>query len=184
MAFNDALFQLGMDLTRSSTAQKEDHSVVASVLERNVREDKAEERNVVRFAGHHLIIDLIGAERLDDTKFIERTLKLVSGAAGGKVERVHLYRSAQGGVAGFAVLAEGHISVQTRPDTGFAAFDVLMTGEGKPQRTVEDLREAFSARDVSVRIVTRGSEAQPAWKGRAASLGLKALKGGKKAKAA
>ena len=26
MAFNDTLFQLGMDLTRSSTAQKEDHS--------------------------------------------------------------------------------------------------------------------------------------------------------------
>ncbi len=32
MAFNDALFQLGMDLTRSSTAQKEDHGKVAQVV--------------------------------------------------------------------------------------------------------------------------------------------------------
>ena len=29
MAFNDTLFQLGMDLTRSSTAQEEDHSRAA-----------------------------------------------------------------------------------------------------------------------------------------------------------
>ena len=32
MAYNDALFQLGMDLTRSSTAQKEDHGKVAHVV--------------------------------------------------------------------------------------------------------------------------------------------------------
>ena len=33
MAFNDALFQLGMDLTRSSTAQEEDHSCAVSNAE-------------------------------------------------------------------------------------------------------------------------------------------------------
>ena len=36
MAFKDALFQLGMDLTRSSTAQKEDHGETARPLARVV----------------------------------------------------------------------------------------------------------------------------------------------------
>ena len=31
MAYDDTLFQLGMDLTRSSTAQKEDHGETAHV---------------------------------------------------------------------------------------------------------------------------------------------------------
>ena len=31
MAYTDALFQLGMDLTRSSTAQKEDHGQTAQL---------------------------------------------------------------------------------------------------------------------------------------------------------
>ena len=158
MAFNDTLFQLGMDLTRSSTAQKEDHFVAESDEAPVVRKDKSQDRDTSRFAGHHLIIDLHGAERLDDIKFVERTLKQVSAAAEGKLERVHIHRAGHGGITGLAVLAEGHISVQTRPDTGFAAFDVLMAGNAKPQRCVEDLREAFSARDVSVKHVARGAE--------------------------
>ncbi len=49
MAFNDALFQLGMDLTRSSTAQKEDHGKVAHVV---VAQNNASiERVSDRFAG-------------------------------------------------------------------------------------------------------------------------------------
>ncbi len=159
MAFNDTLFQLGMDLTRSSTAQKEDHFVAESDEAPVVRKVKSQDRDTSRFAGHHLIIDLHGAERLDDIKFVERTLKQVSAAAEGKLERVHIHRAGHGGITGLAVLAEGHISVQTRPDTGFAAFDVLMAGNAKPQRCVEDLREAFSARDVSVKHVARGEAA-------------------------
>ena len=186
MAFNDTLFQLGMDLTRSSTAQKEDHFVAESAEAASVRKDKSLERDNTRFAGHHLIIDLHGAERLDDLKYIERTLKLVSAAAEGKLERVHIHRAGHGGVTGLAVLAEGHISVQTRPDTGFAAFDVLMTGHAKPQRCVEDLREAFSARDVSVKVVARGEAANnvQVLKPAVSAMRFKPVKGGRKAKAA
>ena len=193
MAFNDTLFQLGMDLTRSSTAQKEDHFVAESevtpaIPKDIVRKDKGSDTENSRFAGHHLIIDLYGAERLDDVKSIERTLKLVSAAAEAKVERVHLYRSGNGGVTGLAVLAEGHISVQTRPETGFAAFDVLMTGNAKPQRCVEDLRVAFSARDVAVKIVKRGAEiATLPWKPSSVTelrSNSKTMKAGRKARAA
>ena len=58
MAYDDALFQLGMDLTRSSTAQKEDHGEAARLAHED-RKDFFIERDGVRFAGTHLIIDLL-----------------------------------------------------------------------------------------------------------------------------
>src|SRR6516164_3714119 len=84
MAYTDSLFQLGMDLTRSSTAQKEDHGEIAHVAhiagvkagyDHEDRKDFFIERDGVKFAGTHLIIDLFGAKRLDDIKHIEKTLK-------------------------------------------------------------------------------------------------------------
>ena len=81
MAYADTLFQLGMDLTRSSTAQEEDFAADAhvahdtgSVQSQEDRKDFFIERDGVRFAGNHLIIDLFGARRLDDLKHIERSL--------------------------------------------------------------------------------------------------------------
>jgi len=49
MAYNDALFQLGMDLTRSSTAQKEDHGKVAHAVVAQC--NTSGERVSGRFAG-------------------------------------------------------------------------------------------------------------------------------------
>ena len=47
MAFDDALFQLGMDLTRSSTAQKEDHYVTVHAFASEEREQILSERESV-----------------------------------------------------------------------------------------------------------------------------------------
>jgi S-adenosylmethionine decarboxylase len=81
MAFNDTLFQLGMDLTRSSTAQEEDRRTAAHVAHQTYaqvahddRKDFFIERDGVRFAGTHLIVDLFGARRLDDLEHIKTTL--------------------------------------------------------------------------------------------------------------
>ena len=81
MAYTDALFQLGMDLTRSSTAQKEDHGQSALVAHDD-RKDYFIERDGVRCAGTHLLIDLFGARRLDDLKHIRETLKRCVEVAG------------------------------------------------------------------------------------------------------
>jgi S-adenosylmethionine decarboxylase len=192
MAFNDTLFQLGMDLTRSSTAQKEDHTHVASVAEHSVRgstsSHRESARHLERHAGYHVIIDLYGAKRLDDVKHIERTLKRCADVSGIRLAHVKLLRASDGDVSGAAVLDDGHISVQARAETGFAAFDVFMGGMAKPQRCVEVLREAFSARDVAVKILERGgvpvAQASVMPSAKAAPSRLRAVKGGRKAKAA
>jgi S-adenosylmethionine decarboxylase len=158
MAYDDALFQLGMDLTRSSTTQKEDVSVSALSAHED-RKDFFIERDGKRYAGNHLIIDLFGAKRLDDLRLIERTMKRCVEVAGATLLHIHLHHfTPNGGVSGVAVLSESHISVHTWPEADYAAFDVFMCGEAKPELCVEVLKNAFSARDVVVKTHDRGEE--------------------------
>ena len=143
MAYTDSLFQLGMDLTRSSTAQKEDHGQSAHVAHED-RKDYFIERDGVRCAGTHLIIDLFGAKRLDDLKHIKETLKRCVEVAGATLLHIHLHHfTPNGGVSGVAVLAESHISIHSWPEAGYAALDVFMCGNAEPHATIGVLEAAF-----------------------------------------
>jgi S-adenosylmethionine decarboxylase len=145
MAYTDALFQLGMDLTRSSTAQKEDHGPSA-LLAHDDRKDDFIERDAVRCAGTHLIIDLFGAKRLDDLRHIADTLKRCVEVSGATLLDIHLHHlTPSGGVSGVAVLAESHISIHSWPEAGCAALDVFMCGDTNPRATIAVLKEAFAA---------------------------------------
>jgi S-adenosylmethionine decarboxylase len=160
MAFNDTLFQLGMDLTRSSPAQKEDLAASAQGA-RAALEDTTEDRGVGSYAGQHLIVDLFGARKLDDIEHVERTLKKCVEAAGATLLHMHLHPlKPTGGVTGVAVLAESHISIHSWPESGYAALDVFMSGTADPARTIPVLQEAFGG---EVRITThhRGAMSAP-----------------------
>jgi S-adenosylmethionine decarboxylase len=169
MAFNDTLFQLGMDLTRSSTTQKEDLVRTESV-NGEVRKDHFVEANGAKFAGKHLIIDLFGARRLDDLHHVEATIKRCVEAAGATLLHSHVHRlGSNGGLAGVAVLAESHISMHSWPEAGYAAFDVFMCGDANPEACVEVLRDAFGAGEVVVKTHRRGEEIdRSAWRRAAA----------------
>ena len=120
MAFNDTLFQLGMDLTRSSTAQKEDHSFALRALP-HATSPKGPNRPVseLRLEGRNLFIDLHGAGRLADAKSAERALK--SGLEKlGKVS-ANVTVSAAWPTARSRVLPcwSGHLSIRANPKSGF-----------------------------------------------------------------
>ena len=143
MAYTDALFQLGMDLTRSSTAQKEDHGQTAQ-LALDHKTGLFRERDGVRCAGTHLIVDLYGAKRLDDLKLIKETLRRCVDAAGATALHTHLHRFKQdGGVSGVAVLAEGHISIRSWPEAGYVALDAFIASDSDPQVAVDVVKQAF-----------------------------------------
>jgi len=147
MGTDRALFQLGMDLDRgSSTAQTEDGTFACGAAKaQTARKDYFIQRDGVRYAGTHLIIDLMGAERLDDLAHIEQTLKDCVEASGATLLHIHLHHfTPNGGVSGVAVLAESHISIHSWPECGYAAMDVFMCGEAEPQQTIDVLREAFN----------------------------------------
>ncbi len=149
------LFQLGMDLEAvSSTAHEE---VAAGALEDVQRKDYFIERDGVRCAGTHLIIDLWDAERLDDLPHIEETLRACVTAAGATLLHIHLHHFTPNmGVSGVAVLAESHISIHTWPENGYAALDVFMCGAAQPHEAVAVLRQAFLPERVAVSEHLRG----------------------------
>ena len=90
-------------------------------------------RKGVRCAGVHLIIDLHGAERLDDLEHIETTLRRCVEASRATLLHIHLHHFQPNGVSGVAVLAESHISIHTWPDANYAALDVFMCGSADPR---------------------------------------------------
>ncbi|MEM1106630.1 MAG: adenosylmethionine decarboxylase [Pseudomonadota bacterium] len=112
------------------------------------------------FAGTHLIIDLIGAARLDEPGFIETSLIAAAEAAGATVlsANVHVF-SPHNGVSGVIVLAESHISIHTWPERAFAAIDVFMCGKAEPMRTLDVIKAAFAPRHVTLQEIKRGLQA-------------------------
>ncbi len=114
------------------------------------------ERDGVMFAGHHLIIDLWGADNLNDIARIEAALKRAVEAAKATLLHIHLHHFTPEGVSGVAVLAESHISIHTWPERGYAALDVFMCGDAEPLKCVPVLEQAFSPERVDVNEIQRG----------------------------
>ena len=122
------------------------------------RDDHFALRHGVRCAGVHLIIDLHGAEGLNDIDLIDATLRRCVAAARATLLHIHLHHFHPNGVSGVAVLAESHISIHTWPDVGYAALDVFMCGEAEPDACIPILRAAFKAQRVAVNELLRGRE--------------------------
>ena len=115
------------------------------------------ERNGARYAGTHLIVDLWGAERLDDLAHVEATLRAAVTAAKATLLHIHLHHfTPNRGISGVAVLAESHISIHTWPENGYAALDVFMCGDAEPQATIEVLRQSFKPNRLAVEEILRG----------------------------
>jgi S-adenosylmethionine decarboxylase len=144
--------------TKLKVATPEPAAAIAELSE-DERKDHFAVRNGVRCAGVHLIVDLHGAERLDDIEHIETTLRRCVAASQATLLHIHLHHFQPSGVSGVAVLAESHISIHTWPEAGYAALDVFMCGSANPDACIPVLREAFSAKRVGVDEILRGKDA-------------------------
>jgi S-adenosylmethionine decarboxylase len=161
MIDDNTLFQLGMDLAAPSTAQTEGFLSYTdgeiSPFSPGLAKDHFIVRNGVECAGTHLIVDLIGASRLDDIHHIERTMRRCVEEAGATLLHIHLHHfTPNSGVSGVAVLAESHISIHTWPERGYAALDVFMCGDARPERCLDVLEEAFRPETLRVKEILRG----------------------------
>ncbi|MEQ8331629.1 adenosylmethionine decarboxylase [Nisaea sp.] len=109
------------------------------------------------FAGTHLIIDLVGASRLDELAHVEETLREAVEVSGATLLHIHLHHfTPNGGVSGVAVLAESHISIHTWPERGYAALDVFMCGDAEPHKAIAVLRRAFRPDSIQLNDLKRG----------------------------
>ncbi|WP_372677708.1 adenosylmethionine decarboxylase [Desulfosarcina sp.] len=119
------------------------------------------ERDGVQFAGTHLIIDFWGAKKLDDLQLMERALRECVIKCGATLLHIHLHHfTPNGGISGVTVLAESHISVHTWPEREFAAFDVFMCGNARPEEAICVLKRAFSPKTITITENLRGLRGQ------------------------
>ena len=122
-----------------------------------MQKDYFVERNGVKFAGTHLLVDLWGATNLCDPELIDRALREAAEAAGATILHGHFHHfSPNGGVSGVLVLAESHISIHTWPERDFAAIDVFMCGACDPHRSVPALKRAFRPATINLDEQRRG----------------------------
>ena len=98
------------------------------------------ERDGVKFAGSHLLLDLWGASCLTDPATIDSALRDAAEAARATILHSHFHHfGPDGGVSGVLVLAESHISIHTWPERDFAAVDIFMCGACDPYLSVPGL---------------------------------------------
>ncbi len=122
------------------------------------RKDHFIVKDGVTCAGTHVIIDLWDATELDSLEAMEAAMREAVEVCGATLLHIHLHHfTPNGGVSGVAVLAESHISVHSWPERGFAAFDVFMCGDAKPELAVDVFRKHFNPRRVEVHQHLRGT---------------------------
>jgi len=115
------------------------------------------ERNGVKFAGTHLLVELWGATNLGDLAVTDQALREAAEVSGATLLHIHLHHfGPNAGLSGVAVLAESHISIHTWPERGYAALDIFMCGACDPYKAIPVLRRAFQPATVQLSEQKRG----------------------------
>jgi S-adenosylmethionine decarboxylase len=116
------------------------------------------ERHGIQYAGTHLFLDFWGARHLDNLQRMEKALRECVHQCGATLLHIHLHHfTPNGGISGVAVLAESHISVHTWAEREFAAFDIFMCGEARPEEAIAILMRAFSPKTMKITEALRGA---------------------------
>ncbi|HET6183812.1 MAG TPA: adenosylmethionine decarboxylase [Acetobacteraceae bacterium] len=145
----EALLPLGM--------VSDDPSATQDLGGADAPKDYFVQKDGVKFAGTHLLVDLWGARNLSDPDYIDRHLRDAAEAAGATILHSHFHHFApNGGVSGVIVLAESHISIHTWPERDFAAVDIFMCGACDPYKSLPVLKQAFGAAHVQLSEQRRG----------------------------
>jgi S-adenosylmethionine decarboxylase len=148
-AFSPSLDPLGMvaELPRSNQASTGPEA----------QKDYFVEKDGVKFAGTHLLLDFWGASSLTDPALIDRTLRDAAEAARATILHSHFHHfGPDGGVSGVLVLAESHISIHTWPERDFAAIDIFMCGACNPYDSLPLLKAAFRPESILLSEQRRG----------------------------
>jgi S-adenosylmethionine decarboxylase len=125
--------------------------------ETTVAKDHFVERNGIKYAGTHLLVEVWGAKNLGDSALTESALREGAVAAGATILHCHLHHfGPEAGLSGVLVLAESHISIHTWPEREYAAIDVFMCGVCDPYMAIPAIKRAFQPSSIQIVESRRG----------------------------
>ncbi len=110
-------------------------------------------------SGIHLLADFYGIDpaRLCSVEAIDRLLRQSAEAAGARILHSHFHSFGEAqGVTGVVLLAESHISIHTWPETGFAAADIFMCGNARPELAMQVIELALMPASRVMQRIERG----------------------------
>lgn len=106
--------------------------------------------------GQHLLIECTGKQAHLDQKHLESLLLQAALAGGANVLSSHFHPFGENlGITGVLILAESHITVHTWPELGYAAFDIFMCGDCRPDLAAKVICDADSSAQISIQSVKR-----------------------------
>jgi S-adenosylmethionine decarboxylase len=109
--------------------------------------------------GRHVIAELDGCDEavLRDPGTIRGHLVDAARKAGATVLARETFEFEGGGVSGFVLLAESHISIHTWPEHHYAAIDIYTCGDHTmPDKGAIHLADALGATQVRMTSLSRG----------------------------
>ncbi|HEV3166120.1 MAG TPA: adenosylmethionine decarboxylase [Isosphaeraceae bacterium] len=109
--------------------------------------------------GRHVIAELDGcdARLLSNPPCIRLLMRRAAEEAGATLLADEVFEFQNGGVSGFVLLAESHISIHTWPEHRYAALDIFTCGQHTlPDMACAYLMKHLGATDVRVTAMERG----------------------------
>jgi S-adenosylmethionine decarboxylase len=109
--------------------------------------------------GRHVVAELDGcdSEILSDSATIRGLLLEAARRTGATVLADEIFAFKTGGVSGFVLLAESHVSIHTWPEHRYAAIDIYTCGDHTmPDKGCIFLADAVGASQLKMTALSRG----------------------------
>lgn len=112
-----------------------------------------------RYAGRHLVVDLVGTDHIDDPGYVDSVLRRCARTARVTVLSSHIHEfQPNSGVSGVVILAESHVSIHSWPEYRYAAIDLFMCGRTYPHKAISVLKDTFKPEQIIVSEHLRGEK--------------------------
>jgi S-adenosylmethionine decarboxylase len=130
---------------------------------RPVQDDPAEAKTSMDTLGRHVIAELDGCDAavISEPELVRKHLVDAARRAGATVISEQTFEFKNGGVSGFVLLAESHISIHTRPEHDYAAIDIYTCGDHTmPDKGAIHLADVLGATQIRMTSMARGVPGQ------------------------
>jgi len=110
-----------------------------------------------KYLGIHLIAEFWGGRITEDSRKLEKILKLAAEKAGNTPLEFSFHKFNPHGMTGVLLLAESHLSFHSWPEHNFIAIDIFTCGPKTfPEKALEILKKEIKPKKIEVKIVKRG----------------------------